>query len=435
MTSTAAAEWVSPLRAIERAAQEEAKARAIDMSEPGAREQLRGVLDQEVTRWRVEYRKGLRPLDIADPEAAVERALRNLTGYGPLEPLLEDPDVWEIMVNGPESIFTKRHSGAGGYHHEVFHDDEHVVRVLTKILNDASRSHRKLDPAEGLQDAQLDNGARLHIVHSDVGRDGHLLVNIRKFSGVMHRSLADLIGRNMLDPVTARFLQACVRSGLSVLVAGAPGSGKTTLLTCLAAELDPSLRVVVAEEVFESDIPLPNVAHMQTRPARPDRKEVDLRRLVAGFLRMAPDVAIVGEVRDREAMPLMLTLSSGVQGFTTIHAASARQALSRLRFICQLAETGSELSVTALSALVSEAVDLVVHCVRRGPLLRVTEVLAVEDLQVATGNVTFTTTSLFARARFGDPLAWTGNLPVRAARALELSGFDVRSLANGDGPG
>jgi pilus assembly protein CpaF len=106
-----------------------------------------------------------------------------------------------------------------------------------------------------------------------------------------------------------------------------------------------------------------------------------------------------------------------------------------LRFICQLAETGSELSVTALSALVSEAVDLVVHCVRRGPLLRVTEVLAVEDLQVATGNVTFTTTSLFARARFGDPLAWTGNLPVRAARALELSGFDVRSLANGDGPG
>jgi pilus assembly protein CpaF len=325
MTSTAAAEWVSPLRAIERAAQEEAKARAIDMSEPGAREQLRGVLDQEVTRWRVEYRKGLRPLDIADPEAAVERALRNLTGYGPLEPLLEDPDVWEIMVNGPESIFTKRHSGAGGYHHEVFHDDEHVVRVLTKILNDASRSHRKLDPAEGLQDAQLDNGARLHIVHSDVGRDGHLLVNIRKFSGVMHRSLADLIGRNMLDPVTARFLQACVRSGLSVLVAGAPGSGKTTLLTCLAAELDPSLRVVVAEEVFESDIPLPNVAHMQTRPARPDRKEVDLRRLVAGFLRMAPDVAIVGEVRDREAMPLMLTLSSGVQGFTTNHVLAGQR--------------------------------------------------------------------------------------------------------------
>jgi pilus assembly protein CpaF len=402
------------------------------MSAPGAHEQLRAVLDQEVARWRSEYRKGRRPLDIADPEAAVERALRNLTGYGPLEPLLNDPDVWEIMVNGPGAIFTKRHSGAGGYHHEVFHDDEHVVRVLTKILDDASRSHRKLDPAEGLQDAQLDDGARIHIVHADVGRDGHLLVNIRKFSGIVHRSMGELIERGMLDPTTARFLQACVRSGLSVLVAGAPGSGKTTLLTCLAAELDPTLRVVVAEEVFESDIPLPNVAHMQTRPARPDRKEVDLRRLVAGFLRMAPDVAIVGEVRDREAMPLMLTLSSGVQGFTTIHAASARQALSRLRFICQLAETGSELSVTALSALVSEAVDLVVHCVRRGSELQVTEVLAVEDLQVGAGNVAFTTTSLFARSRFGDALQWTGNLPVRATRTLELGGYDVRSLANGE---
>jgi pilus assembly protein CpaF len=239
----------------------------------------------------------------------------------------------------------------------------------------------------------------------------------------------------MLNATSARFLQACVRSGLSVLVAGAPGSGKTTLLTCLAAELDPSLRVVVAEEVFESDIPLPNVAHMQTRPARPDRKEVDLRRLVAGFLRMAPDVAIVGEVRDREAMPLMLTLSSGVQGFTTIHAGSARQALSRLRFICQLAETGSELSVSALSALVSEAVDIVVHCVRRGSQLRVTEILAVEDLQVGPGSVAFTTTSLFVRPRLGDPLEWTGSLPVRAARALELAGWDVRRLAGGEASG
>ena len=336
------------------------------------------------------------------------------------------------MINAPDAIFTKRHSGAGGYHSEVFHDDDHVLRVLTKILDDASRSHRKLDPAEGLQDAQLDTGARLHIVHADVGRDGHVLVNIRKFSGVVHRSLAELIERHMLDAATARFLEACVRSGLSILVAGAPGSGKTTLMSCLAAELDPSLRVVVAEEVFESDLPLPNVAHMQTRPPRADRKEVDLRRLVAGFLRMAPDVAVVGEVRDREAMPLMLTLSSGVQGFTTIHAASARQALSRLRFICQLAETGSDLSVTALSALVSEAVDVVVHCARQGPDLRVTEVLAVEDLQVGAGTVAFTTTSVFARPVFGEALAWTGNLPVRAARRMQLAGYDVRSLTAGD---
>ena len=389
---------------------------------------LRHLLVEEVADWRAEYRRGQRAQDIADPDAAVERAMRNLTGYGPLQPLLDDPDVWEIMINGPASIFCKRHSGSGGYHHEVFHDDDHVVRVLTKILDDASRSHRKLDPSEGLQDAQLDNGSRLHIVHSDIGRDGHLLINIRKFSGVAHRDLQELVERSMLDIQTARFLTACVRSGLSILIAGAPGAGKTTVLSCLAAELDPALRVVVAEEVFETDIDQPNVAHMQTRPARADRKEVDLRRLVAGFLRMAPDVAIVGEVRDREALPLLLTLSSGVQGFTTIHAGSARQALSRLRFICQLAESGSELTVSALSALVSEAVDLVVFCSRRESDLRVTEVLAVEDLQVAAGTVAFTTTSVFARARFSDPLRWSGGLPVRAARALELHGFDLRAL-------
>lgn len=425
-------EWTSPLREIERAVQEKAKAANLDMAAAGAAERMRTMLVEEVARWREDFRRGRRLVDIADPDAAVDRALRNLTGYGPLDPLLEDPDVWEIMINGPSSIFTKRHSGAGGYHHEIFHDDEHIARVLTKILDDASRSHRKLDPSEGLQDAQLDSGARLHIVHSDIGRDGHVLVNIRKFSGVQHRSLAELIERGMLDRLTARFLQACVRSGLSILVAGAPGSGKTTLLGCLAAELDPRLRVVVAEEVFETDVPLPNVAHMQTRPARPDRKEVDLRRLVAGFLRMAPDVAVVGEVRDREALPLLLTLSSGVQGFTTIHAGSARQALSRLRFICQLAETGSELSVSALSSLVSDAVDIVLHCVRRESELKVTEVLAVEDLQVAAGTVAFTTTSIFARARFDEALGWTGNLPVRAARTMELHGYDVRSLTGGD---
>ena len=133
-------------------------------------------------------------------------------------------------------------------------------------------------------------------------------------------------------------------------------------------------------------------------------------------------------MRDREALPLLLTLSSGVQGFTTIHAGSARQALSRLRFICQLAEAGSELSVSALSALVSEAVDVVVHCARQGGAVRVTEVLTVEDLQVGPDTVAFTATPVFSRGRHDRPLEWTGNLPVRAARALELHGYDLRSL-------
>src|SRR3712207_1394433 len=173
---------------------------------------------------------------------------------------------------------------------------------------------------------------------------------------------------------------------------------------------------------------------MQTRPARTDRPEVDLRRLVAGFLRMAPDIAIVGEVRDREALPLLLTLSSGVKGFTTIHAGSARQALTRLRFICQLADTSSELPLSALNQLVSEAIDIVVHCARHRGKVQVTEVVAVEEQQSGPEGTRFTVTELFRRARWEEPLRWTGNLPVRAERALEEAGYDVRSLLEAAGP-
>jgi pilus assembly protein CpaF len=185
---------------------------------------------------------------------------------------------------------------------------------------------------------------------------------------------------------------------------------------------------VVAEEVFEADLPLVNVAQLQTRAARPDRPAVDLRRLVAGFLRMAPDVAIVGEVRDREALPLLLTLSSGVKGYTTIHAGSARQALTRLRFICQLADTANDLPISALNTLVSEAVDLVVHSARTPDGIAVTEIVAVEDLAAGPESTQFTVTEVFRRSSVGEPLAWTGNIPVRASRLLEDAGVDVRAL-------
>ena len=422
---------LSPLAEIEVAVQ--ARARDVDVRTDEGRRALRSLIEGEVATWDAEHARGLRPFPLADPVAVVDRAYRNLAGYGPLEPLLADDDVWEIMVNSPDQIFVKRHRGTSGYHDEAFNDDDHVVRTLTKILDEAAGSHRKLDPAEGLQDAQLDTGARLHIVHGDVGRDGHVLVNIRKFTGVAYRSLDELVDRDMLDTRVATFLRACVRARLSIVFSGSPGCGKTTLLSCCAAELDPSLRVVVAEEVFEADLPLPNVASMQTRPARPDRREVDLRRLVSGFLRMAPDIAVVGEVRDKEALPLLLTLSSGVKGYTTIHAGSARQALTRLRFICQLSDTANELPMTALSSLVSEAVDIVVHCSRVGGSPRVSEVIAVEEPQTGPDAVQFTATELFSRPRPEEALTWSGNLPIRAARALEEAGYDVRELLDGGG--
>lgn len=419
---------ISPLEEIEQTVQERAADISLEMGSEDGADKLRALIAEEVARWSLDHRRGLRPYDLAQPDVVAERAFRNLAGYGPLQPLLDDADVWEVMVNGPASIFVKRHVGASGYHDEVFHDDEHVVRTLTKILDDASTSHRKLDPAEGLQDAQLDDGARMHIVHGDVSRGGHLMVNIRKFTGVAFRHLDELVERDMLTGQVAGFLRACARAGLTVVVAGPPGSGKTTLMSCCTAELDPSLRVVVAEEVFEADIPLPNVASMQTRAARPDRPAVDLRRLVSGFLRMAPDVAVVGEVRDRESMPLLLTLSSGVQGFTTIHAGSARQALTRLRFICQLSDAASQLPLSALNALVSESIDIVVHCGRGPEGPRVTEVVAVEDLAGGPEAAQFTVTQVFEADAPDLPLRWSGSLPVRAERALRGAGYEIRDL-------
>jgi pilus assembly protein CpaF len=413
---------------VERRVQQRAAEVALDMDAPGAEQRLRQLIEREIEGWTLEQRRGTATPPLADPAAVAERAFRNLAGYGPLQPLLDDDDVWEILVNGPSQIFVKRHSGPGGYHTETFHDDEHVTRTLTKLLADSSTAHRKLDPAEGLQDAQLRTGARLHIVHGDIGRGGHLLINIRKFTGVAFKSLRELVERGMLSRQVADFLGAAVRARLSIVFAGAPGSGKTTLLSCCCAELDPSLRAVVAEEVFEADVPVANVASMQTRPARSDRAEVDLRRLVAGFLRMAPDVAIVGEVRDREALPLLLTLSSGVKGYTTIHAGSARQALTRLRFICQLAEVSSELPLSALNTLVSESVDLVVHCGRGPSGPRVNEVVAVEDLAGGPEASQFTVTELFGRSGPDAPLAWTGQLPTRASQQFRHAGLDLRQL-------
>ncbi len=425
MTSCADA---SPLAVIERKVQDEAKRISLELDNEAGESDLRRLIDAEIERWQDDHRRGRRPLPLAHPEQIADRTFRNIARHGPLTSLLSDDDVWEIMINSPTSIFVKRHSGPGGYHDEVFIDDDHVLRTMTRLLDQASTAHRKLDPSEGLQDAQLDSGARLHIVHADIARGGHLMVNIRKFTGVSTiQTLDELVQRNTLDTAAARFLSACVAARRTIIFAGVPGSGKTTLMNCCAAELDPALRVVIAEEVFEADLPLPNVASMQTRAPRVDRAGIDLRRLVAGFLRMAPDIAIVGEVRDKEALPLLLTLSSGVKGFTTIHAGSARQALTRLRFICQLSDTSSEIPLSALNTLVSEAIDVVVHTDRTADGPQVMSILAVEDLVGGADAVQFTATEVFERGLDGR-LAWTGQIPSRLAKAFERVGIDTAAL-------
>ena len=196
------------------------------------------------------------------------------------------------MVNDPATVFVRRHRGPSGYHDEVFHDDDHVVRTLTKLLDDASTAHRKLDPADGLQDAQLDGGARVHIVHGDVARGGHVLVNIRKFTGIPFASLDELVERGMLTARVAAFLRACVRARLSIVSPAIPVPARRPCCRALRPSSTRRCGSWWPKRSSRPTSPLPNVAHMQTRAARSDREPVDLRRLVAGFLRMAPDVAI-----------------------------------------------------------------------------------------------------------------------------------------------
>jgi len=393
---------LSPLEEIERLTLEVAKERNLSPGMADAEGELRSIVVELVEQWRDDFRRGIRQLDLTEPTAVVDRAMTNLTGYGPLAALLADDDVWEIMLNAPDQIFVKRHCGPSGYHHESFHDDAHVLRTMTRIVDRSSGAHRALDPTSGLQDAQLDNGSRLHIVHGDIARGGHLIVNIRKLTGMSFRSLDELVASNTLTVESANFLRACVQASLSMVFAGVPGAGKTTLMSCCAAELDPTLRVVVAEEVFEADVPLPNVASMQTR--------------------------VVGEVRDKEALPLMMTLSSGVTGFTTIHAGSARQALTRLRFVCQLAETSSDIPMAALNDLVSQAVDVVVHTIRTPEGPRVNQIACVEDLTASTGGTSFTMTEVFKRNPHSGRLEWTGHVPHRAAEGLAEAGIDIRAV-------
>lgn len=416
----------TPLAVIEAEARRRADDLALDLDDASRRDALGRLVTELVDQWNTEHRAGRRPVALDGDH--VDRVVRNLVGYGPLGPLLEDDDVWEIMVNAPDALFVRRHQGPDGPHDDAFHDDDHVRRVLARILDDVPGAPRRLDPTLGLQDAQLPDGSRLHIVHRDLSRGGHTMVNIRRFTGVAFRRLTDLVDRGTLDGRTAELLAAVVRGGRTVLVSGRPGAGKTTLLSCCLAELDPRARVVIAEEVAEAEVPLANVAGMQTRGARPDRPAIDLRDLASAFLRMAPDVAVVGEVRDREALPLLLALSSGVQGATTIHAGSARGALTRLRFVCQLSERARDLGPDALTALVADTVDVVVHCERRPDGPRVAEVVAVEDPVADTATGRFTTTPLLTRPTPEAPLEHRGPVPARLDRRCADRGVDLAAV-------
>jgi pilus assembly protein CpaF len=292
---------------------------------------------------------------LGDRDAAVRRVWDAVAGFGALQRFLDDPEVEEIWVNEPGKVFVAR-AGQAELTTTIL-TSETVSDLVERMLK---ASGRRVDLSSPFVDATLPDGSRLHVVIPDVTRE-HWAVNIRKFV-VKARHLDDLVRWGTLTPHAAAFLDAAVRAGLNILVAGGTQAGKTTLLNALAGAIDSRERVVTCEEVFELQIAARDVVAMQCRqPSLEGTGEIPLRRLVKESLRMRPSRIIVGEVRQEESLDMLLALNSGLPGMCTVHANSAREALTKMCTLPLLAgeNVGSRFVVPTVAA----SIDLVVHVV------------------------------------------------------------------------
>jgi pilus assembly protein CpaF len=301
---------------------------------------------------------------------AVKSVLDAVAGYGPLQPYFDDPEVEEIWINEPSKVFIAR-GGVAELTTTILTAD--LVQDLVERM--LKTSGRRVDLSSPFVDAVLPDGSRLHVVIPDVTRR-HWSVNIRKFV-VRANHLDDLVGLGTITPQAARFLGAAVAAGLNVLVAGGTQAGKTTLLNCLSAAIPSRERVVTCEEVFELKIPLRDVASMQCRqPSLEGTGEIPLRRLVKEALRMRPSRIIVGEVRQAESLDLLIALNSGLPGMCTIHANSAREAITKMCTLPLLA--GENVGSRFVVPTVASSIDLVVHvALEHDGVRRVREIVAV----------------------------------------------------------
>jgi pilus assembly protein CpaF len=324
--------------------------------------------------------RGLMPVD--DESACVREVLASVSGYGPLQPYLDDPTVEELWINAPDRIFVAR----GGVSERVpLSLTAAAVRDLVERMLHASG--RRVDLSQPFVDASLPDGSRLHVVIPDITRR-HWAVNVRRFLP-QFRTLTRLVETGSIAQEAARILHDAMRAGDSVLVSGATHAGKTTLLAALLGECSPGTRIVTVEDTFELAIDSADMVSLQGRqPSLEGTGEVTLRRLVKEALRMRPDRLVVGEVRDAEALDLLLALNTGVPGAATIHANSARDALTKLTALPLLA--GRNIDAAFVQPAVAASVDLVVHCERdaRGRR-RVAEIVA--PMRVEDGEITVST--------------------------------------------
>ena len=318
-------------------------------------------------------------------------------------------------MNSPSHVFVAR--GGRSELTPVLLTEQEVQDLVERMLRS---SGRRLDLSSPFVDASLPGGERLHVAIPDITRR-HWAVNIRKFVA-RAQQLEDLVGLGSLTAPAAAFLRAAVASGLNILVSGGTQAGKTTLLNCLAAAVPPQERVVTAEEVFELHVPLRDTVAMQCRqPSLEGTGEITLRRLVKEALRMRPSRVIVGEVRQEEALDLLIGLNSGLPGMATIHANGAREAVLKMCTLPLLA--GPNVSSSFVVPTVANAIDVVVHCaLERDGTRRVQQISALPGR--AEGDV-IEIADLFTRVD-GELVRGDGFPPhtERFARA----GFDVRDL-------
>jgi pilus assembly protein CpaF len=299
-----------------------------------------------------------------------------ILGYGPIEPLLRDPTITEVMVNGPEAVYIEQF-GKIEKTDVKFRDGEHIRHVIDKIVTPLGR---RVDESSPMVDARLPDGSRVNAILPPLSLNGPTLT-IRKFSAEPY-TVDDLIRFGTLTKQMAQFIAACVRAKLNIIVSGGSGTGKTTTLNVLSSFIPENERIVTIEDAAELKLNQEHVVRLEARPANIEGKgEVTIRDLVRNALRMRPDRIIVGEVRGGEALDMMQAMNTGHEGsISTVHANSTRDCLSRLETVMMMADV--KLSPSVLRQQIAAAIHLIIQLARftdgTRKLVSITEVTGME---------------------------------------------------------
>ena len=298
------------------------------------------------------------PLSILERERLVGEVRHELFGLGPLEPLLADPTICDILVNSPANIYIER-GGKLERTEVAFKDDEHLMRVIERIVSSVGR---RIDESSPMVDARLADGSRVNAIIPPLALDGPVL-SIRRF-GAEPLRIDSLIEKGALTKEIAEMFEMCVHARLNILISGGTGAGKTTLLNALSAYIPAEQRIVTIEDSAELQLQQPHTVRLETRPPNIEGKgEITQRDLVRNALRMRPDRIVIGEVRGGEAIDMLQAMNTGHDGsLTTVHANTPRDALTRLETMIQM--TGMRLSDRAMRQQIASAINLVIQGAR-----------------------------------------------------------------------